>query len=109
MTIMQGDSYPIMISLTHDGDGPLVPEILEDVEITISNAMSLLMSEGGVYFDAVEGCWYIHPTQEQTFALEPGLHELSARVKYQDAPDVVVGIQFDAVLRVLKSHSRRVL
>lgn len=110
MTIMQGDAYPILINLVHDNDVPLTPEMVEEVEIAISNALFLRMSDGGVYYDTVEGNWYIHPTQEQTLALDPGGHDLVARVKYLDAPrPVVVGIRFDDSLFVHKSHSREVL
>lgn len=110
MTIMQGDSYPIMINLVHDGDVPLTPEMVEDVEIAVSNALLLRKSAGEVYHDPIEDVWYIHPTQEQTMKLPAGSHELVARVKYLDAPrPVVVGILFDDVLNVVKSHSREVL
>lgn len=110
MTITQGDSYPILINLVHDDDVPLTPEMVEEVEISISNALFLRKSKDEVFYDSVEKQWYIHPTQEQTFALDAGNHEMVARVKYLDAPrPVVVGIRFDDVLTVLKSHSREVL
>ena len=110
MTIMQGDSYPILINLVHDGDVPLTPDMVEDVELTVSNALFLRKSAGEIYHDPIENVWYFHPTQEQTLALDPGDHGLVARVKYLDAPrPVVVGIRFDDVLHVLKSHSREVL
>lgn len=110
MVIMQGDSYPILINLVHDGDVPLTPEMVEEVEIAVSNALFLRKSAGDVYYDSIERNWYIHPTQAQTLALSHGDHELVARVKYLDAPrPVVVGIRFDGVLHVVKSHSREVL
>lgn len=110
MVIMQGDSYPIMISLVHDAEVPLTPEMVEEVEVTVGEGLILTHSSGGVLYDAVEGNWYIHPSQEQTFALATGTHQLLARVKYRDTPrPVVVGIEFDTNLHVRKSNSKEVL
>lgn len=93
MKIMQGDSYPIYIELSQDG-APLLPEVLDELEICVGEAMRKIMSDGGVQFDEDSNRWYIHPTQQETFALDNGRsYEVQARVHYKNsAPEQVIGV-----------------
>lgn len=81
MTIMQGDSYPIFIELTHN-KSTLTPDMVEEIEIYVGDTLRKLYSEGGVLFDEASSRWYIHPTQKETLALEEGSLAVTVRIRY---------------------------
>lgn len=96
--MMQGDSYALLINLTHM-DGVITPDLVADVEISIGDSIRKTYSGGEVLFDSIEQQWYIKPTQEETLALEPGGYEAMARIKFSDAADAdVKGIKIGQVI-----------
>ena len=109
MKIMQGDSYPIYIELSQDG-GPLLPEVLDELEICVGEAMRKLMSDGGAQFDEDSNRWYIHPTQQETFALDAGrAYKVQARPRYKNsAPEQVIGVTLGWI-QVEGSNSKEVI
>ena len=46
MKILQGDSYPIPVEIKQDGF-PVIPEIVEEVEITIGTGVRKTYTGGG--------------------------------------------------------------
>lgn len=79
--IMQGDSYPIFAELTHDGT-TLAPSMVADVEISMGEDLALKATEGRVGYDETMAQWYFVPEQSETLAMEPGVYDVIARVKY---------------------------
>ena len=93
MTIMQGDSYPIYIELTQDGD-VLVPEMISELEVCVGDKLRKTYSNGEVKFDKEKNQWYIHPTQEETLGLNPDSYPVYVRVRYKNtAMEEVVGLR----------------
>lgn len=90
----QGDSFPILVELTQDGEA-LAPALVSDVEIHVGEELRRTYSGGDLWFDEGEQKWWFLPTQEETHALEPGQYTVEARVKYLD--DTVQGIQLGRV------------
>ena len=78
MKIIQGDSYPIPITITQDGI-VVTPEIVEDVEITVGSGIRKLHSAGEIRFE--DDTWYLLMTQQETFSLN-GANEVVCRLKY---------------------------
>lgn len=92
MKIMQGDSYAIPINLTQGGYA-LTPDMIDEVEITVGEAMTKKYTAGGVGYSADLELWYIRPTQEETLAMEAEeSYQVIARVKYKNNPADVKGI-----------------
>ena len=92
MTIMQGDSYPIYIELTQDGD-VLTPDQIAELEVCVGDQLRYLYSSGGVSFDKDSNEWMIYPTQQETLGLEIGSHVVMVRVRYQSiVSEEVVGL-----------------
>lgn len=81
MTIMQGDSYPIFIELTHS-KSPLTPDMVEEIEVYVGETLRKLYSTKGVMFDETTSRWYIHPSQQETLNLEAGSHAVTVRIRY---------------------------
>lgn len=96
--IMQGDEYDIYIKLRQDGV-TLAPEIVEDVEVCVGTDIRKTYKSGSVAFDNQEKKWYIRLTQQETFSMEEGQHQVFARVKYNGTPlSDVVGIKLDNIV-----------
>lgn len=107
--IKQGDSYAIFMNLTQDGL-TLMPSMVDDIEIYIGENLRLAIKENSVFFDEDSKVWYIWPTQEQTFALEPGTHMVDIRVKYWNQNKTnVKGYTLSDKIKVLAANSREVL
>ena len=108
MRIMQGDSYPIYIELTQDGD-VLKPEMVSELEICVGEQLRKLHSQGEVGFDTDSDRWYIHPKQEETLKLQPGTYMVLARVRYQNSDiEEVVGLNVGRI-SVIDSMSEAVI
>lgn len=93
MTIMQGDSYRIYINLTQNGK-ILTPEMIAEVEVYVGAGLRKLFSQGGVMFDKNTKRWYIHPSQEETLALQADTtYDVLVRIRYNEKePAEVVGL-----------------
>ena len=91
VNIMQGDSYPILIELEQDGHN-LSPDMIDDLEICVGSTMRKTFSAGTVFYDSDLCCWFIIPTQEETFSLNAGTYEVIVRVKYKNQPPSVKGV-----------------
>ena len=81
MKIMQGDSYPLYIRLTIDGE-VLTPDLILELEVCIGDVLRKLHSKDEVKFDYDSNCWYIWPTQEETLAMDVGQYSVVVRIKY---------------------------
>lgn len=109
VTIMQGDSYPVFINLTQNGM-VLVPDMLENLEIHVGADLRFTYAEGTVHYDEGTKRWYIWPTQEQTFSLEPGIHRVEMRIKYHNQNTTnVKGSTVTDKIKVTEAVSREVL
>lgn len=96
--MMQGDSYVVFINLTIQKQ-PLLPEMVDDVEICVGESLRKTYSGNGVWFDSVSRMWYIRPSQEETLAMEEAMYEVTARVKFTDGDSTdVVGIKVGRIL-----------
>lgn len=96
--IMQGDSYVVFIQLTVDQQ-TLTPEMVEDVEICVGEALRKTCSGGGVGFDSSSQMWYIRPTQTETLAMAADVYEVVARVKFCDGDSSdVIGIRVGRIM-----------
>lgn len=89
-TIMQGDSYPIYITLTYNGDDLDLTEV-EKIQFKIGDLVKYYNSDGTgeVEFDENEGAFIFQVTQKDTLSFE-GSQEYQARVKFVDSK--VVGV-----------------
>lgn len=108
--IKQGDSYAIFLGLTQDG-AILIPSMVDDIEICVGEGgLRFTYKETTVMFDDPSKQWLIWPTQEQTFAMEPGTHAVEIRVKYWNQNRTnVKGYTLTDKIKVLASNSREVL
>ena len=108
MKIMQGDSYPIYIDLTNDGIA-LRPSMIDEMEVFVREYLLKTYTSGGVVFDDASLRWYIRPTQQETFDLEEGSHEVIVRVKYKGSPNCdVIGTKLSRV-NIIATTSREVI
>lgn len=106
--MMQGDSYALLINLTQMGT-VLTPDLVADIEVSIGETIRRTKSGGDVEFDTTEQQWFIRPTQEETLALEPGVYEAIARIKYSNIDNSdVKGINIGRVI-ITDSLSREVI
>lgn len=81
--MMQGDSYPVPVTLYFEQtDEPLTPDMVSDVEINVGDSLRKTYANGEAWYDTELRQWYFVPTQEETFALEPGKHKVQARIKF---------------------------
>ena len=80
ITIKQGESYPIYITLKQDGM-ILTPDLIQDLKICIGDFHKTYRS-GGVRFDEQAQQWWIHPSQEDTLSMQAGSEKICAHVKY---------------------------
>lgn len=78
--MMQGDSYAIFVDLKVDGK-VMTPDKVSDVEITVGESFRKLYSSGEVGYESSMQQWYFLPTQEETFAMEPGAYDVQLRLK----------------------------
>ena len=109
VTIMQGDSYPVFINLTQDFK-TLVPEMVDDLEICVGTDLRYYWADKSVLFDTASKRWYIWPTQEETFSLDPGTHKVEIRVKYHNQNNAnVKGFTITERIKVTEATSREVL
>ena len=92
VTITQGESYPIYITLRQDGR-ILTPELVADVKICIGNFHKTL-SEGGVQFDAENQRWWIKPTQEETMSIPAASYMATAHVAYADGTVLITPLDY---------------
>ena len=100
--MMQGDARDIAIQIMN-GDNPLTINDVNDLEVTIG-ALRKKASENEITFS--DDMWLFHVTQEETFDLRPGYHEVQCRVVWPDGN--VEGVELGRI-RVLESESREVL
>ena len=96
VNIMQGASYPILVELEQDGHN-LSPDMIDDLEICVGSTMRKTLSSGTVFYDSDLCCWFIIPTQEETFALNAGTYEVIVRVKYKNQPPSVKGVSIGRI------------
>lgn len=109
ITIKQGDSCGIFLNLKQN-DQPLLPSMVDDLEVYIGETLRLTAVEGTVKFDTSSSRWFIWPTQEQTFALEEGAHKVEIRAKYKSGVrESVKGYDLPDKIKVRASQSRNVL
>jgi hypothetical protein len=85
MKILQGDSYPIPVEIKQDGI-PVIPEIVEEVEITIGTEVRKTYTDGGVFYE--DEMWYFLLSQEDTFSLSGG-YDVLLRLKHPGSGNVV--------------------
>lgn len=100
MTIMQGDSYPLELTITSDGES-LTDEGTQVVEIALGALVKTWPGE--VSFSG--GVWLFPLSQQETFAMPAGEKTLCVRVKRGG----VWGAQTEAAVTVTACHSRAVL
>lgn len=109
VSIMQGDSFAVFLNLMQDG-AVLTPDLLNELEIFVGDALRFSYSEGTVKYDSSSQQWYIWPTQKQTFDLEEGSYKVEVRVKYKDDEATSVkGYTIADRIKVVSAVSREVL
>lgn len=108
ITIKQGDSYPIFMKLTVNGS-VLSSDLVDDLEIYVGEDLRLSYADGDAKFDESSNRWYIWPTQEQTFALEEGIHKVDIRPKFKNPNINVKGFTLEDKIKVKAATSREVL
>lgn len=88
--IMQGDSYPIFINLTYNGDKINLDDIVK-VQFKIGDLVKYYNSDGSgeVLFDESEDMFKFPISQAETLSFE-GPQIYQARVKFKD--NKVVGV-----------------
>jgi hypothetical protein len=106
---MQGDSFPIFTNLKFDGV-PIAPELIDDLEISPASELLYSYSKGTLKYDETGKRWYIWPTQEETFSMKEGAHDVEVRVKFKngDSSSVKGTILGDKII-VTPARSREVL
>lgn len=108
ITLMQGDSYPLFIELKQN-QIKLEPNMVDDVEICVSDQLRKAYSEAGVGYDSEIQKWYIRPSQKETLAMAEGVHNVIARVKYRNQPQAdVKGINVGKI-KIIGTFSEEVL
>lgn len=108
MKIKQGDSYALDFNLKQDGV-PIKPNMVDDIEICIGTTVRKTYAGGLLNFDSKSMKWYLRLSQEETFAMEEGTHEVEGRVKYKGVPfSDVIGVKLGTI-NVIASTSREVL
>jgi len=106
--IMQGDEYPITVSLSQDGQ-VLIPDMVADLEITVADKLRYLFSRSTIGFDTAQNLWWFRPTQKETISLEPDGCAVIARVKYYGNIDFdVKGIPLGTLI-VSAGNSKEVI
>lgn len=105
--IMQGDSYPIYVNIRQDGY-TLTPSLITDLEICVGDNLRKTYRSGGVKFDSNLQKWYFIPTQNETFALSAGSHEVITRIKYYGTDQFVKGKKAGTII-VSETNSQEVL
>jgi hypothetical protein len=106
--MMQGDSYHVFIDMTQYEE-TLMPDIVDDLEVSVGEDLQYSVSEGRVGFDTATNRWFFRPTQEETFSLEPGQYSVIVRVKYANDPmSDVKGVMVGRII-IEDSYSEEVL
>lgn len=108
MDIMQGDSYPVYITLTQDGQ-PLTPNMLYELEVCVSTHLRKLYTTGEVLYDSENSRWYIRLTQEETLGLPTGVHSVICRIKYLSTDEADVKGVCVGTIKVYDTFSEEVL
>lgn len=108
--IMQGDSYPIFTAITLKETGePITPDMVSELEICVGESMRKNYSSGEVVYDEDEKEWYFFPTQDETFAMEPGAYEVQARPKFANGQySTVRGISVGTIV-IIDAKSNEVI
>ena len=107
ISIMRGDSYPILVDLKQDGIS-VTPDIISDIEVCVGDDLRFTYSEKTLAYDTVKKQWYFWPTQEETFALQEGSYDVYIRIKYPNKPSQVYGFRIDRI-RVSETLSEEVI
>lgn len=104
--MMQGDQYPLGISLVYKADGTPVRDVdVEDVEITIGPLRATL-SAGQLSYDSALNLWLFPVEQAQTLELWPKHYRAQARIVWPGG--YVEGMDLGRV-RLNESNSKEVL
>lgn len=106
--IKQGNSHPVYFRISQDGV-VLSPDMVADVEICIGTDIQRTYSGGTVFYDTDSARWYTRLRQEDTLAMEPGIHEVDVRVKYPTKPDMDVYGKAAGRIGVRSALSKEVL
>lgn len=102
--MMQGDSYVVFFALTLN-QTPLTPDMVDDVEVCVGEALRKTLSSGSVGYDTETEQWYMRPSQAETMAMEVNAYEVIARVKFGDD---VKGIVIGRII-ITDTHSEEVI
>ena len=108
--MMQGDSYPVFVSLkmTQTGD-PITPDMVEEVEICVGDSLRKTHTAGEVLYDATQLQWFFVPSQEETFALEPDSYDVQTRIKLPNGQySPVKGIKVGTII-IIDAQSEEVI
>ena len=106
MTIKQGDAYWVPIDIELDGSVP-AEELFREIEITVGRDVHKTGSEGDVAY--LEGQWYFWLSQLDTLNLEPGMHIVELRVKFNNDPDAdVVTVEAGMVEVRTSNHGKEI-
>ena len=84
--MMQGDSYPIGISILNNAGNPVTPDDVRDIEITIG-PITKKYSVGQLMY--TDGQWLFPITQKDTLNIMPGV--VAAQVRVAWANGIVEG------------------
>ena len=99
-TIIQGESFPILIRLKKSGGASLTPDDIADLMICL-DTVSKQYSKGQVTFQEQKGGFEFCPSQEDTAAMNPGFHAVWCSIKYCDG--IVKKVEGETV-KVQRGH-----
>lgn len=82
ITIIQGESYPINVTINYGGK-PLTPEKVADIMICLGNVRKKY-SDDTLDFNESTNKWVFYPTQDETLGIPPGFHKIWIHIKAKD-------------------------
>ncbi len=103
--IMQGDQYPLTVSLTDAGGAPIPAPAIGEIEVMIGDLRKTL-SAGEITYDEKSGNFTVPLTQEETFAMDARAQKVQVRIRSYDGN--VIG-EDAGILHVRAARSKAVL
>lgn len=105
VSMMQGDSYNLKVTILNKDKTPVTPDDVRDVEITVGSLSKTYANNEVTYNEGIEQ-WLFPLTQEETFKFAPA--RVKAQVRIVMKSGIVEGVPLGTV-NVLESISKEVL
>ena len=100
--MMQGDSYPILFTITMNGSINITPDMVAELEICVGGedevAVRKTFSSESVWYDSVENKWIFWPSQQETLDMDPGDYDVTARLRFGEGSNAyVIGVKIGKI------------